>query len=46
MYEVLDALMRASGISEEQGGRVQAERRVERGGFEQRLRLLWTEEPA
>ena len=46
VYEVLDALMCAAGISEEQVRQVQEERRAERGGFEERLRLLWTEEPA
>lgn len=44
VYEVLDTLMRVSGISEERVRRVQAERRAERGGFEERLQLLWTEE--
>lgn len=44
IYEVLNALMSASGISEEQVRQVQAERRAERGGFEQYLKLLWTEE--
>lgn len=44
VYEVLDALMMASGISKEKVWQVQKERRADRGGFEQRLRLLWTEE--
>lgn len=44
VYEVLKALMSVAGISAEQVRQVQAERRAERGGFEQRLKLLWTEE--
>lgn len=36
-------LVRMSGISQKQVWRVQAERRAERGGFEERLLLEWTE---
>lgn len=43
-YEVLDALMRVSGTSEERVRQVQAERRAERGGFKERLLLMWTED--
>ncbi len=45
LYEVIDAVIAASGIDERTVRQVQAQRRTERGGFEQRLRLLWVEEP-
>ena len=41
--EVLDALLAAYGLTQEDVRRLQDGRRVERGGFTQRLRLLWTE---
>ena len=47
VYEVLDALMHATGISQEQVQRVQADKRAERGEFgefKEYLKLLWTEE--
>lgn len=44
VYELLEALINTTGISEEQVRQVQDERRAERGGFQQRLRLVWTEE--
>ena len=40
VYEILDVLMSAVGISEGQVRHVQAKRRAERGGFEQYLKLL------
>lgn len=43
LQEVLDVLMRAYAISPEAVGVEQERRRSERGGFERRLRLLWTE---
>jgi predicted house-cleaning noncanonical NTP pyrophosphatase (MazG superfamily) len=43
IQEVLDALMTAYGIERSEVDAVQARRRAERGGFAQRIRLLWTE---
>jgi len=43
LQEVLDALMKAYAISPEAIRVEQERRRSERGGFERRLRLLWTE---
>lgn len=43
VYEVLDALMAATGIAREEVAAVQATRREERGGFAERLWLLWVE---
>lgn len=43
LQEVLDALMKAYAISPETIGIEQERRRTERGGFERRFRLLWTE---
>jgi phosphoribosyl-ATP pyrophosphohydrolase len=42
LYEVLQALMSTSGISEEAVRLVQTRRRTERGGCTLRLFLLWT----
>jgi predicted house-cleaning noncanonical NTP pyrophosphatase (MazG superfamily) len=42
LQEVIAALMAVYGISPEQVSTVQSSRRVERGGFEQRLKLLWS----
>ncbi len=41
--EVMDALRAVYGITQEQVSQLQAARRDERGAFEKRLRLLWTE---
>lgn len=43
LYEVIDALLHVYNISPEQVKMEQAKKRAERGGFEQRIRLLWTE---
>jgi predicted house-cleaning noncanonical NTP pyrophosphatase (MazG superfamily) len=43
LYEVVDALMAACGIDREIVMAKQEERRQSRGGFDQRLRLLWTD---
>lgn len=43
MYEVLDALMALEGIDAGEVREVQAARRRDRGGFERRLVLRWTE---
>jgi predicted house-cleaning noncanonical NTP pyrophosphatase (MazG superfamily) len=42
LCEVMDALMAAHGLSPEQVKQLQAARREERGGFEKRLRLVWS----
>ncbi|WP_199247537.1 nucleoside triphosphate pyrophosphohydrolase [[Phormidium] sp. ETS-05] len=44
LYEVIDALMAVSGISPEAVQATQNQRRQERGGFTQRLMLLWTDD--
>ena len=43
LQEVVDAIMTAYGIQPEAVLDMQRKRRVERGGFVKRLRLLWTE---
>jgi predicted house-cleaning noncanonical NTP pyrophosphatase (MazG superfamily) len=43
LYEVVDALMAACGIDRQVVLAKQEERRQSRGGFDQRLRLLWTD---
>jgi predicted house-cleaning noncanonical NTP pyrophosphatase (MazG superfamily) len=43
VLEVLEALMQADGTDVEQVRAVQAARRRDRGGFERRLVLRWTE---
>ena len=43
VYEVLETLMRAYDISPSVVLEEQQKRRSERGGFEQRIELLWTE---
>lgn len=43
LYEVIDALAIANNLTKEMIIAEQQKRRQERGGFEQRIRLLWTE---
>ena len=43
VYEVMDALMAASGIEPEKVREIQKEKRSRRGGFDNRIKLLWTE---
>jgi len=43
LYEVIDTLMQVYGINKHEVLNSQTIKRLERGGFEQRLRLLWTE---
>lgn len=43
LQEVIDALLVVYGIERESLIKEQTRKRTERGGFEQRLRLLWTE---
>lgn len=42
LYEVIDAILTASGIEREAVSAVQQQRREERGGFEGKIKLLWT----
>ena len=44
LYEVMDALIETYGISPEEVRKKQQQRRSERGGFKERIKLLWTEE--
>jgi predicted house-cleaning noncanonical NTP pyrophosphatase (MazG superfamily) len=46
IQEVLAALMAAWQIAPEQAQQLQRQRHAERGGFDQRLKLLWTEDGA
>lgn len=43
VYEVIDTLMQVYDISKDDVLNSQMRKRLERGGFENRLRLLWTE---
>jgi predicted house-cleaning noncanonical NTP pyrophosphatase (MazG superfamily) len=43
LLEVVDALIEAYGLKPDALHSLQAERRAERGGFAERLHLLWTE---
>ena len=43
VMEVMDALMAATGISPEEVREIQKEKRLKRGGFDNRIKLLWTE---
>jgi predicted house-cleaning noncanonical NTP pyrophosphatase (MazG superfamily) len=43
LYEVIDAVLAAHAIDVESVLELQRRRRAERGGFERRLKLLWTE---
>ncbi|MBD1850955.1 nucleoside triphosphate pyrophosphohydrolase [Cyanobacteria bacterium FACHB-502] len=42
LYEVIDTLMAASGIDRKTILTEQKRRRLERGGFSRRIRLLWS----
>jgi predicted house-cleaning noncanonical NTP pyrophosphatase (MazG superfamily) len=42
LYEVIDTLMAASGIDRETVLKEQKRRRLERGGFSRRIKLLWS----
>jgi predicted house-cleaning noncanonical NTP pyrophosphatase (MazG superfamily) len=41
LYEVIDAIMVTHGIQQETVLEEQERKRLKRGGFEARLRLLW-----
>jgi predicted house-cleaning noncanonical NTP pyrophosphatase (MazG superfamily) len=44
LQEVISAVLAAWGISPQAVQQVQDQRHAERGGFEQRFKLLWTED--
>ena len=41
--EVIEALMTATGIELEKVREIQKEKQFERGGFDNKIKLLWTE---
>ena len=43
VMEVIDALMAATGIEPEEVKEIQQVKRSQRGGFDNRIKLLWTE---
>jgi predicted house-cleaning noncanonical NTP pyrophosphatase (MazG superfamily) len=43
VMEVIDALLAATGIEPEKVKEIQTEKRSQRGGFDNRIKLLWTE---
>jgi predicted house-cleaning noncanonical NTP pyrophosphatase (MazG superfamily) len=43
LLEVIDAVLALDGVERDEVLSVQRRRRAERGGFERRLELLWTE---
>ena len=43
LYEVIDSLIVAYGLDKDSIIKMQRSRREKRGGFEKRIRLLWTE---
>jgi predicted house-cleaning noncanonical NTP pyrophosphatase (MazG superfamily) len=43
LYEVIDAILAAWNIPREDVLALKGERRQQRGGFEKRLKLIWTE---
>ena len=45
LFEVVDALLRVQGVDRARVAAEQERRRAERGGFEGRLELRWTERP-
>lgn len=44
LYEVIDAVLLAFEIEQETVLAVQKQRRQERGGFERKIKLLWTQQ--
>jgi len=44
LYEVIDAILTTKGIQKAQAIAKQTEKRLERGGFEKRIKLLWVED--
>lgn len=45
LLDVIDALMETSGISQESVLLERDQKRAEKGGFTQKVKLLWTESP-
>lgn len=43
IYEVIDALLAAAGIEQETVKEIQRQKRSMRGGFDHKIKLLWTE---
>ena len=43
VMEVMDALMAATGIEPKKVRKIQQEKRSRRGGFDNRIKLFWTE---
>ena len=43
VMEVMDALMAATRIEPEKAREIQKEKRSQRGGFDNKIKLLWTE---
>ncbi len=43
VMEVIDAIMAATGIDKEAVEKIQKQKRSMRGGFENKIKLLWTE---
>jgi len=44
LYEVIDAILTTKGIQKAQAIAKQTQKRLERGGFEKRIKLLWVED--
>ncbi|MDJ0725770.1 MAG: nucleoside triphosphate pyrophosphohydrolase [Prochloraceae cyanobacterium] len=44
LYEVIDTLLTIKGIKSEEVLKVKREKKQEKGGFEKRIKLIWTEE--
>ena len=45
IYEVLDAIIAANGLSADEIATVKAQKREKRGGFTKRIKLLWVDDP-
>jgi predicted house-cleaning noncanonical NTP pyrophosphatase (MazG superfamily) len=43
LLEVIDSLLELSGVEWERVKTIQSQRRLDRGGFDKRIRLLWVE---
>jgi predicted house-cleaning noncanonical NTP pyrophosphatase (MazG superfamily) len=43
VMEVIDALLTTTGIAPEKVREIQTEKRSQRGGFDNKIKLLWTE---
>lgn len=45
IYEVLDAIIAANGLSADEIATIKAQKREKRGGFIERVKLLWVDDP-